>query len=301
MANTVDQAIAWAKAHPTKDVGEIDDSWDGWCAALTGWASGTGVFFPTALAAGNYVENKYGLNPDWRKAPRGARHYWAGVWVRGVECGHVADDIGNDHTLLMASSRVSNFGNGIGTIRFADYGLPLYRGWSMYWGDTKFANLEPAGLDPVTIDSLSRENTMYVTIWNNHILSFGEQQVKHETKVKHAEWVRNITADDDRYIKLDNEGITAMCETFQVPWYAVQACLNGKAFGNGHQWSRLQEVAEAIKGIKPTIDYKRVDDTIEGAIKAAIAANPIAAQIPIEKVRDIAAAVRVEFSENPLR
>jgi len=164
MAHTVDQALAWAAAHPTKTVGEPDDSWAGWCAALVGWASGTGVFFATALDAGDYVEARYGLNPDWRAAPRGARHYWAGVWIDGVECGHVADDLGNDHTLLMASSRVSNLGTAIGTIRFADYGLPNYRGWSPYWGDTTFADYgtRPAGLDarPITDPEQQEEDDM---------------------------------------------------------------------------------------------------------------------------------------------
>lgn len=139
MPNTVEEAVAFAKAHPTKDVGQIDDSWAGWCAALVFWAGGFGRSYGTALEAGS---GSGPLDPDWRRAPRGAIHYWAGVFIDGVECGHTAIDIGGgDHTLLMASSRVSNFGTAIGTIGFEAYNQPSYRGWSLRWGNETLAGV----------------------------------------------------------------------------------------------------------------------------------------------------------------
>jgi hypothetical protein len=151
MTNTVDEAIAWARRHPTKDVGELDDSWAGWCAALVFWAGGFSRSFSYALDAGDAAGR---LNPDWRAAPRGAIHYWGGVWINGVENGHTAIDVGNEHTLLMASSRVNNYGAGIGTIRFADYGLPAYRGWSLNWGAEQ---LETNGALMALTDAEQRE------------------------------------------------------------------------------------------------------------------------------------------------
>ncbi|GAA1061951.1 hypothetical protein [Agromyces bracchium] len=143
MPNTVDQAIRFARDHPTKDVGQVDSSWAGWCAALVFWAGGFGRSFGTALEAGS---NSGTLHPDWRTAPRGAIHYWAGVFIDGVECGHTAIDIGGgNHTLLMASSRVDNFGTAIGTITFADYDQPSYRGWSMKWGSETLAGVDTLG------------------------------------------------------------------------------------------------------------------------------------------------------------
>jgi hypothetical protein len=142
MPNTVDQAIAFARAHPTKDVGTISDSWATWCAALVHFAGAFVNSYSTALLAGDATEDAAGvLHTDRTKAPRGAIHYWAGVFIDDVECGHTAIDIGDDNTLLMASSRVSNFGNAIGTIRFADYGLSHYRGWSTNWGAERLSGV----------------------------------------------------------------------------------------------------------------------------------------------------------------
>jgi hypothetical protein len=107
------------------------------------WAGGFGRSYGTALEAGSASGH---LESDWRKAPRGAIHYWAGVFIDGVECGHTAIDIGSgNHTMLMASSRVSNFGTAIGTIAFADYNQPSYRGWSMRWGSETLAGVNPLG------------------------------------------------------------------------------------------------------------------------------------------------------------
>jgi hypothetical protein len=125
--NTPDEARAYAAAHPTRSAGV---SWAGWCESFVFRAGGFTRFYPTALASGNASGN---LNPNWASAPAGAIHYWAGVYVRGVESGHVAIDLGAG-LLLMASSRVGNLGAGLGTIHFLDYGLPNYRGWSMRHG-----------------------------------------------------------------------------------------------------------------------------------------------------------------------
>jgi hypothetical protein len=46
---------------------------------------------------------------------------------------------------------VNNYGAGIGTIRFADYGLPAYRGWSLKWGAEQLTGAGTAGLGYETL------------------------------------------------------------------------------------------------------------------------------------------------------
>lgn len=144
MTNSIAGAIAWARAHPTKSVGETSNSWAGWCAALVYWAGGFSRSFTTAMAAGDWQIARGRLNGNWQAAPAGAIHYWAGVGGDG----HCAIQIDSSHTLLMASAAVTNsFGNAIGTVSFQQYatkGIP-YRGWSMYWGDEALSGAGTAG------------------------------------------------------------------------------------------------------------------------------------------------------------
>lgn len=144
MTNSVAGAIAWARAHPTKNVGETSNSWAGWCAALVYWAGGFSRSFTTAMAAGDWQVARGRLNGNWQAAPAGAIHYWAGVGGDG----HTAIQVDGSYTLLMASAAVTNsFGNAIGTVSFQQYatkGIP-YRGWSMYWGDEALSGTGTAG------------------------------------------------------------------------------------------------------------------------------------------------------------
>lgn len=152
--NTVSQAVDWAKAHPTKDVGEKSLSWAGWCAALVYWAGNFSRSFTNAMSAGDWQIARDRLNPKWQDAPTGAIHYWAGVGGDG----HTAIQINSSYLLLMASSAVTDsFGNAIGTISFRDYaakGIP-YRGWSMHWGDETLdlSGTAGGGGTPIIIDT----------------------------------------------------------------------------------------------------------------------------------------------------
>ena len=112
--NTVNQANTWALAHPTKDVGSGGPSWSGWCAALMFWAGNFERSCDTATQ-GSYSSNIVSTDPT--AAPAGAFHWWR----MGSE-GHVALDLdGKGTRLLMASSKVSNYGSAIGTISWAQY------------------------------------------------------------------------------------------------------------------------------------------------------------------------------------
>ncbi|POH63965.1 hypothetical protein C3B59_10500 [Cryobacterium zongtaii] len=133
MTNTIDQVIQYAKDHPKRD----GKSWAGWCESFVWRAGGFAGSFSSALLAGNASGP---LNPNWGQAPRGALHYWAGVGGDG----HVAFELGGG-TLLMASSRTSSYGTALGAIHFTDYGLPLYRGWTMRHGTETLARTSLAG------------------------------------------------------------------------------------------------------------------------------------------------------------
>jgi hypothetical protein len=134
MPNTVDQAIAYARAHKLRDGG----SWAGWCASFVYRAGGFDRAFSNAMLAGS---SSGALAGDYRSARRGEIHYWAGVGGDG----HVAIDIGGDDTdrlLLMASSAVSDsFGTAVGAVWFSQYarlGIP-YRGHTFAWGNERLA------------------------------------------------------------------------------------------------------------------------------------------------------------------
>lgn len=145
MPRSIDEVVAWARANPLytyKDGSGRRGSWSGLCEAFVNNAGDFDQSYSSALLAGNASGP---LNPNWRSAPRGAIHYWAGVGGDG----HVAFELGGG-LLLMASSRVSNFGTAVGTIHFSDYGLPLYRGWTLRHGTQTLRNVAPAPAGAVT-------------------------------------------------------------------------------------------------------------------------------------------------------
>lgn len=136
MTNTVEQAIAYARATPRRDGG----SWAGWCASFVYRAGGFDRAFSNAMLAGS---SSGLLASDFRTARKGEIHYWAGVGGDG----HVAIDIGGDSTdrlLLMASSSVTDPfspGAAVGAVWFSEYarlGIP-YRGHSFAWGAERLA------------------------------------------------------------------------------------------------------------------------------------------------------------------
>lgn len=152
MTRTLEQAVAWARANPKYTVKSgvnkgQKTSWSGLCEAFMNNACGFEQSFDNALLAGNASGP---LRKDWAAAPPGACHYWAGVGGDG----HVALSLGGGQ-MLMASSRVSNFGTALGTIHFSNYGLPLYRGWSMRHGrETLAVTASAAASSSVTIPEL---------------------------------------------------------------------------------------------------------------------------------------------------
>lgn len=158
MTNTIEQVISYARAHPKRDGG----SWAGWCESFVWRAGGFAGSFDTALLAGSASGP---LNPDWASAPAGALHYWAGVNGDG----HVAFSLGGG-MLLMASSRTSNYGTALGTLHFANYGLPLYRGWSMRHGVQTLAKsaAAPAATATTPIIAVRKKNTMRL-VWAENV------------------------------------------------------------------------------------------------------------------------------------
>jgi hypothetical protein len=204
------------------------------------------------------------------------------------------------HTTLSGSAWGAAFG-----------GLPLYDPEPRI--AAAIAASAPAGGigSPILPAPNERETEMYVTTWRDHIISFAPEQVKHETEWDHAQFVRNVTASDDRFIALDDAGMTAMCETFGVPWYAVEQCLNGTAFKitgervktGGKFWSRSLEDRERLNaalaalGAKAaTLDPALAQKTITDALTAA-SAGGIVAKLTPDSVRDVAAAVNGDFAK----
>jgi len=145
MANTVDQAIAYARSHPQRDGG----SWAGWCASFVYRAGGFDRAYASAMIAGS---SSGILAADYRSAQRGSIHYWSGVGGDG----HVAIDIGGDSSdrlLLMASSSVTDPfapGAAVGAVWMSQYarlGIP-YRGHTFAWGSERLASTEQSAPQP---------------------------------------------------------------------------------------------------------------------------------------------------------
>ena len=135
MPKTITQTLAYAYAHPTRLFGL---SWSGWCESFVYRAGGFTRSFGSALLAGNASG---WLNPDWASAPVGALHYWSGVYIKGVESGHVAFSLGGGD-LLMASNQaipLTPKHKALGSIHFSNYRLGGYRGWSLRHGPETLA------------------------------------------------------------------------------------------------------------------------------------------------------------------
>ncbi len=113
------------------------------------------------------------------------------------------------------------------------------------------------------------------------IYTFGPQQVKHETDVNSAQIVRNVQADREApFIVADEKGITALCESYGVPWSAVEDVTAGRAFhldgtrpakgaSTGRFWSALFEMQSKLGVVSPApaqpvpeLDTQALTDTI---------------------------------------
>lgn len=130
MPNTIEQVIAYARSHPTRDGG----TWHNWCESFVWRAGGFGVFFGSATLAGD--ASGY-LNPRAAAAPRGAIHFWGGG------PGHVGFELGGG-LVLMASNGVTHlWGTALGTATIAEYARNkpnmIYRGWTLRHGIEKLA------------------------------------------------------------------------------------------------------------------------------------------------------------------
>lgn len=125
MTNTIEQVIAYAKAHPTNNGG----SWHNWCEAFVYRAGGFTRSFATATLAGK--ASGY-LNPNALKAPRGAIHYW------GNGPGHIGFELGGGLVLMASDGVTKRWGTALGTASVADYNRNKpgmkYLGWTMRHG-----------------------------------------------------------------------------------------------------------------------------------------------------------------------
>jgi hypothetical protein len=127
MPNTIEQAIAYARAHPTNNGG----TWHNWCSAFVHRAGGfTGAFDPAwlaALASGP-------LNLDSAAAPAGAIHYYSDQW----SIGHVDFALGGDLHLGATNGATTMWGTAMGTYTTAEYRAKKpdmhYAGWSLRFG-----------------------------------------------------------------------------------------------------------------------------------------------------------------------
>lgn len=253
MTRTIEGVLEWAKKNPLytyKDGAGRKKSWAGLCEAFVNNAGDFSQSFDSALLAG---DASGWLNPNWKTAPIGAIHYWAGVGGDG----HVAFELGGG-TLLMASSRVSNIGTALGTIHFTDYGLPLYRGWAMKHGDETLATTTTAGNGgkPLEIDMpLSEADLTNIAqhVWVHSLV--GVAGASRGVKGRAADWLLNMS---------DSVGaILAKPSTVVDP---------------------VKLAAELTKaGLSVTIDAKAVAAAIDASLRDDFAAIPAAVRSAIVK------------------
>jgi hypothetical protein len=132
MTNTIEQVIAYARAHPTNNGG----TWHNWCSAFVHRAGGfAGAFDPAwlaALASGP-------LNLDSASAPAGAIHYYSDQW--GI--GHVDFALGGDLHLGATNGATTMWGTAMGTYTTAEYRAKKpdmhHAGWSLRFGTETLA------------------------------------------------------------------------------------------------------------------------------------------------------------------
>ena len=116
--------------------------------------------------------------------------------------------------------------------------------------------------------TFTEEIDMLTIIWNGrHIFTVGQEFVKHETNIGQARtmgWLFNRNdrmARDSLFVGVDDSALNALQKTLALPWYAIDAVLNGRGFniegdrGNGtgetgRVWSRQLEISAKLDGLK---------------------------------------------------
>lgn len=91
------------------------------------------------------------------------------------------------------------------------------------------------------------EPAMRTIRWNGkHVFTFGEEKVSHQDVPLDAINAAIIHNPDQKYLELDDAGLTTALKTFGVPWSALDACMRGLAYDisgtvGGRYWSRAVE------------------------------------------------------------
>lgn len=91
------------------------------------------------------------------------------------------------------------------------------------------------------------EPAMRTIRWNGkHVFTFGEEKVSHQDIPVDAINAAIIHNPDQKYLELDDAGLTTALKTFGVPWSALDACMRGLAYDitgavGGRYWSRAVE------------------------------------------------------------
>ncbi len=124
-------ARKFAAVHPTHD----GATWHLWCGSLMyRMCSSYGIVPVPIPSSANDACNAAGaLNPDHRKAPIGAFHYW-----EIGDYGHVGLDTlgGGEHVFMASKYLAEELGDAIGFNSVPAYGRGIYpyKGWSMFYG-----------------------------------------------------------------------------------------------------------------------------------------------------------------------
>lgn len=115
--------------------------------------------------------------------------------------------------------------------------------------------------------NIEEEVTMFPMIWRNIIFTFGKQYVKHETSYEAAVFIRNVLTGNDTFIVLDDGAMTAVCESFGVPWYAVDQAMKGIAPGQGGKvWSRELEIIGLVSGSNKPVNEQTLRTTLKDVL-----------------------------------
>ena len=122
---------------------------------------------------------------------------------------------------------------------------------------------------------INEEIDMNTVLWveRGAIFTLGPQFIKHETNGYAAEVVANVFGrrqGDGKIVRTGDTEFGALVTALGVPWYAVQATLDGNAYlidgrlasavegqaGQGKFWSREMEIAQAVRdaqGVDPAV------------------------------------------------
>jgi hypothetical protein len=162
MPNTIEQAVAYARANPTNRGG----TWHNWCEAFVYRAGGFTRSFSTAQLA---ARASGPLNPAFAKAPRGALHYWSDA----SGFGHIGFELGGGLVLMASNGVTSLWGRAIGTATVPEYNRNKpdmhYSGWSLRHGtETLAPSLKPApaavSVTPAAPAAVGKPITLPITL-----------------------------------------------------------------------------------------------------------------------------------------